>query len=293
MKDNNKYIIKYLDYLEYEKKLSKNTIKSYQNDLESLYEYNKNILNLSNKDIKNFIKESSNLNSRSLAHRITVVKSFYNFLISEELIKNNPCSDIKMPKLPNKLPEYLTEEEVDRLLNVPLIDKYAYRNKAMLELLYASGIRVSELVNLKINNIDFDSCIIRIIGKGSKERIVPINDTSIKYLYIYITEYRNQILNKKDSEYLFISNALKPISRQGFFKIIKNECIRAKIKKNVYPHILRHSFATHLLNHGANIRIIQELLGHEDISTTQIYTHLSNKVIKKDYEEYHPRSKVS
>ncbi len=293
MKDNNKYIIKYLDYLEYERKLSKNTIKSYQNDLNSLYEYNKNILNLNNQDIKNFIKVSANLNTRSLAHRITVIKSFYNFLISEEVIKNNPCSDIKMPKLPSKLPEYLTEEEVDKLLDVSLIDKYAYRNKAMLELLYASGIRVSELINLKLSNIDFDSCIIRIMGKGNKERIVPINDTSIKYLYIYITEYRNQILNKKDSDYLFISNALKPITRQGFFKIIKSECIRAGIKKNVYPHILRHSFATHLLNHGANIRIIQELLGHEDISTTQIYTHLSNKVIKKDYEEYHPRSKTS
>ena len=181
-------------------------------------------------------------------------------------------------------------EEVDKLLDINLVDKYSYRNKAMLELLYATGMRASELTNLKLNNIDLDSCIVRIMGKGSKERIVPINDTTIKYLNIYINNYRKEILNKKDSEYLFISNALKPITRQGLFKIIKKECIRAGIKKNVYPHILRHSFATHLLNHGANIRIIQELLGHEDITTTEIYTHLSNETIKKDYEEYFPRS---
>ena len=195
-----------------------------------------------------------------------------------------------MPKIPSKLPEVLSEEEVDKLLDINLVDKYSYRNKAMLELLYATGMRASELTNLKLNNIDLDSCIVRIMGKGSKERIVPINDTTIKYLNIYINNYRKEILNKKDSEYLFISNALKPITRQGLFKIIKKECIRAGIKKNVYPHILRHSFATHLLNHGANIRIIQELLGHEDITTTEIYTHLSNETIKKDYEEYFPRS---
>ncbi len=290
MKSSREYITIYLQYLEYEKKLSKNTIKAYNNDLNKLLEFKNNLLRINNKDIKEFIKKSNNLSTKTLAHRLTVINSFYNYLLSENIISINPCYSINMPKIPSKLPEVLSEEEVDKLLDINLVDKYSYRNKAMLELLYATGMRASELTNLKLNNIDLDSCIVRIMGKGSKERIVPINDTTIKYLNIYINNYRKEILNKKDSEYLFISNALKPITRQGLFKIIKKECIRAGIKKNVYPHILRHSFATHLLNHGANIRIIQELLGHEDITTTEIYTHLSNETIKKDYEEYFPRS---
>ena len=290
MKSSREYITSYLQYLEYEKKLSKNTIKAYDNDLNKLLEFKNNLLSINNKDIKEFIKKSNNLSTKTLAHRLTVINSFYNYLLSENIISINPCYSINMPKISSKLPEVLSEEEVDKLLDINLVDKYSYRNKAMLELLYATGIRASELTNLKLNNIDLDSCIVRIMGKGSKERIVPINDTTIKYLNIYINNYRKEILNKKDSEYLFISNALKPITRQGLFKIIKKECIRAGIKKNVYPHILRHSFATHLLNHGANIRIIQELLGHEDITTTEIYTHLSNETIKKDYEEYFPRS---
>lgn len=290
MKSSREYITIYLQYLEYEKKLSKNTIKAYNNDLNKLLEFKNNLLRINNKGIKEFIKKSNNLSTKTLAHRLTVINSFYNYLLSENIISINPCYSINMPKIPSKLPEVLSEEEVDKLLDINLVDKYSYRNKAMLELLYATGMRASELTNLKLNNIDLDSCIVRIMGKGSKERIVPINDTTIKYLNIYINNYRKEILNKKDSEYLFISNALKPITRQGLFKIIKKECIRAGIKKNVYPHILRHSFATHLLNHGANIRIIQELLGHEDITTTEIYTHLSNETIKKDYEEYFPRS---
>ena len=290
MKSSREYITSYLQYLEYEKKLSKNTIKAYDNDLNKLLEFKNNLLSINNKDIKEFIKKSNNLSTKTLAHRLTVINSFYNYLLSENIISINPCYSINMPKIPSKLPEVLSEEEVDKLLDINLVDKYNYRNKAMLELLYATGMRASELTNLKLNNIDLNSCIVRIMGKGSKERIVPINDTTIKYLNIYINNYRKEILNKKDSEYLFISNALKPITRQGLFKIIKKECIRAGIKKNVYPHILRHSFATHLLNHGANIRIIQELLGHEDITTTEIYTHLSNETIKKDYEEYFPRS---
>lgn len=290
MKSSREYITSYLQYLEYEKKLSKNTIKAYDNDLNKLLEFKNNLLSINNKDIKEFIKKSNNLSTKTLAHRLTVINSFYNYLLSENIISINPCYSINMPKIPSKLPEVLSEEEVDKLLDINLVDKYSYRNKAMLELLYATGMRASELTNLKLNNIDLDSCIVRIMGKGSKERIVPINDTTIKYLNIYINNYRKEILSKKDSEYLFISNALKPITRQSLFKIIKKECIRAGIKKNVYPHILRHSFATHLLNHGANIRIIQELLGHEDITTTEIYTHLSNETIKKDYEEYFPRS---
>src|SRR5574344_59016 len=160
----------------------------------------------------------------------------------------------------------------------------------MLELLYATGLRVSELINLQFNDIDLVNDFVRVIGKGNKEIIVPLSDMAVKYLKIYLNEHRNMILKNRISNYLFISNALKPITRQGFFKIIKQECKRANINKDVSPHVLRHSFATHLLNHGADLRVIQELLGHSDIATTQIYTHVIDSKIKNDYEEYHPRS---
>ena len=285
------YINKYLDYLKFERKLSKNTILSYKNDLNDLYLYfNEDIINNNDSEMTKYIYSLKELNARSLAHHITVINSFYEFLISEEIIQINPCEGIKAPKLPNKLPNYLTKDEVDKLMNINLETPYSYRNKAMFELLYATGLRVSELVSLKFNDIDLNNDFVRVIGKGSKERIVPVSDLAIKWLSIYLNQYRPIILKNRDSEYLFISNALKSITRQGFFKIIKQEVKRAGINKDVSPHVLRHSFATHLLNHGADLRVIQELLGHSDISTTQIYTHLVNEKIKKDYEEYHPRS---
>lgn len=285
------YVEKYMDYLKFERKLSKNTILSYQNDLNDLYLYFKEqIIKVNDDELNKYLLSLKELNARSFAHHITVINSFYTFLISENLININPCENIKSPKLPIKLPNYLTEDEIDRLLNVNLDSIYSYRNKAMLELLYATGLRVSELINLKFNDIDLTNDFIRVIGKGSKERIVPLNDISVKYLNIYLCNYRNKILKNKNSDYLFISNALKPITRQGFFKIIKQECQKCHIDKNVSPHVLRHSFATHLLNHGADLRVIQELLGHSDIQTTQIYTHVIDSKVKKDYEEYHPRS---
>ena len=285
------YINKYIDYIKFERKLSSNTIESYQNDLTDLYLFfNEDIIKVKDEQMTKYIYSLRNLNARSLAHHITVINSFYEFLISEEILQTNPCEGIKSPKLPSKLPNYLTEDEVDKLMSVNLDSPFSYRNKAMLELLYATGLRVSELISLKFNDIDLTNDFVRVIGKGSKERIVPMSDLAVKWLSIYLNQYRPIILKNKDSEYLFISNALKPISRQGFFKIIKQEVRRAGIKKDVSPHVLRHSFATHLLNHGADLRVIQELLGHSDISTTQIYTHLVNEKIKKDYEEYHPRS---
>jgi integrase/recombinase XerD len=285
-------ISKYLDYLNYERKLALNTIKSYYNDLKEFDIYFKgNIKNLKYKDIQDYLATLQDKNSRTVAHYITVINSFYNFLVSDEIIKENPCTNIASPKLNKKLPNYLTEEEVDRLLDVRLVTAFDYRNKAMLELLYATGLRITELCNLKITDIDINNCFVRVYGKGKKERIVPLSDISLKYLNIYINHYRDVILKNTVSDYLFISNNLKNISRQGFFKIIKNECNRAGIEKNVSPHVLRHSFATHLLKHGADLRVIQELLGHEDISTTQIYAHLVNEKLKKDYE-YHPRNKI-
>lgn len=285
-------IEKYMEYLEFERKLSKNTLLSYRNDLKDfdLY-FNGELKDLRYENIQKYLTTLSNRVAKTVSHYITVINSFYQFLINEGIITNNPCSNIKSPKIPKKLPTYLTEEEVDKLLNINLITPYDYRNKAMLELLYATGLRITELVNLKITDIDANNALIRVFGKGKKERIVPVSDIALKYLKIYVTQYRNIILKDKVSDYLFISNSLTNISRQGFFKILKKECKRVGITKNVSPHVLRHSFATHLLKHGADLRIIQELLGHEDISTTQIYAHLVNEKLKEDYE-YHPRNKI-
>ena len=214
------YVSKYLDYLKYERKLCDNTLASYSNDLKDLDIYfNGNLLNNKYNDMSTYFNNINNIGSRSLAHHITVVNSFYDFLVREKVIENNPCLNIILPKLPQKLPNYLTEEEINKLLDIKLVTPYDYRNKAMLELLYATGLRISELVNLKITDIDLHNCFVRVFGKGKKERIVPIGDVAIKYLTIYVNEYRAKILKDKISDYLFISNSLKNISRQGFFKI--------------------------------------------------------------------------
>ena len=285
-------LLKYIDYLEFERKLSDNTINSYKNDLTTFDMYFSNdLVNLTHKDISKYLESLDNLATRSIAHNLTVINSFYNFLVDDKYIKENPCNYISLPKIPQKLPNYLTEDEINKLLDIKLVTPYDYRNKAMLELLYATGLRISELCNLKITDIDLNNALIRVFGKGKKERIIPITDLVIKYLVIYIEEYRNEILKNKDSEYLFISNSQKQISRQAFFKFIKAQCKYCGIEKNVSPHVLRHSFATHMLKHGADLRIIQELLGHEDISTTQIYAHLVNEKLIDDYQN-HPRNKV-
>ena len=287
----NIYIEKYISYLQYERALSDNTIKSYFYDLKRFDLYFKgNVLDLSYDELQRYLSSVKDLKARSLAHHITVLTSFYNFLVDEKIITNNPCENIINTKIPKKLPIYLTEDEINKLLDIPLNNEYDYRNKAMLELLYATGLRISELINLKVNDVDFDECIVRVFGKGKKERIVPIADVALKYLFIYLNKYRAIILGSSLSDYMFISNSKKNISRQAFFKILKKEANRSGIEKIVSPHVLRHSFATHLLSHGANLRVIQELLGHEDISTTEIYAHLINEKLKDDYT-YHPRNK--
>lgn len=287
-------IEKYIDYLKYEKKLCENTIKSYTNDLILFQNYfkNKKLNKISSEDISKYIEylKKSKKTTTTIAHNITVINSFYVFFIGEEEITINPCENIVLPKQSKKLPNYLTEDEVDLLLDIPLNDAYSYRNKSMLELLYATGMRISELISLKFVNLDLENDIVRVEGKGSKERLIPISDIAKEFLEVYIQDYRNQLLKTKNSEYIFINNLGNQISRVGFFKIIKKLCLEKGIKKNVSPHILRHSFATHLLANGADLRIIQELLGHSDISTTQIYAHLVNEKLKKDYEDFHPRS---
>ena len=281
----------YLNYLKYERKLSKNTYDSYRYNLIKISNYfnNESLIKLTEDDIRMFIYNSKE-SSKSNAHYITVLKSFYDYMQDLEIIKNNPCENIKMPKLEKRLPKFLTEEEVDKLLNIKLQKPIDYRNKAMLELLYATGMRISEMLNLQLSNINEDDAIVKVVGKGSKERIIPLSDITIKYLKMYIEEYRKYILKTKQSEYLFVNYNGSRMSRQGFFKILKNLCDLSGIKKEISPHILRHSFATHLLNNGADLRVIQELLGHENISTTEIYSHISKEKIIEDYKK-HPHYK--
>lgn len=283
----NKNIEDYLNYLRYERKLSKNTYDSYRYNLIRISEFFKDedLIKLNEDDIRTFLYNSKE-SSKTNAHYLTVLKSFYNYMLDLNKVSINPCENIKSPKLDKTLPKFLTEEEVDKLLNMRLQKPIDYRNKAMLELLYATGMRISELLNLELSNINREDASVKVMGKGKKERIIPMSDITIKYLDLYINEYRNYILKTKQSEYLFVNYNGGRMSRQGFFKILKQLCDDACIKKEISPHILRHSFATHLLNNGADLRIIQELLGHENISTTEIYSHISNEKVKKDYEKH-------
>ena len=286
-------IKKYLNTLQYERKLSPNTIKSYEENLEIFLDFikGKSIFEIKQNDIEEFLGKQEKTETTK-AHYLSVLNSFYLFCIYEGYTNYNPCEGIPMPRLIKKIPEYLTYEEVDKLLNIPLNTAYDYRTKAMLELLYATGMRISELLSLRYTNVDFDNDFVRVEGKGSKERIIPFNETSKKYLQLYLNQYRPVLVKKgKNYQELFLNNRGTPISRQGFFKILKNLCITTGISKQISPHVLRHSFATHLLNGGADLRVIQELLGHSDISTTQIYTHVSKEREKEEYLSSHPRSK--
>ena len=285
-------ITEFLRYLLIDKGYSENTIESYKRDLNKFLEYNKNtsIDNISNEDLKKYIKylNDNGLNEKSIARNISSLKSFYKFLVISKYISSNTSDSLYLPKIKKSLPSTLTEEEVMSLLDIDLTDNFSYRNKAMLELLYATGLRVSELINLKLQDIDFSQDIIRTFGKGSKERIIPIGDYAKEYLEKYIYEYRSSMLKKDNNEYIFLNNHGKQMTRQGFFKIIKKIAKEKGINKELSPHTLRHSFASHLLKYGADLRTIQELLGHSDISTTQIYTHITNEELKQNYNEFHP-----
>ena len=285
------YIDEFIEYLIIDKKYSENTIKSYKNDLKKFENYiKKQINNINENDIKNYIKylNKENDDTKTISHNISTLRSFYKFLLIEKKVKNNPMEYIELPKIRKSLPKTLSIEEIDKLLDIKLKDAFSYRNKAMLELMYSSGLRVSELVNVNIHDIDTSNCIIRIMGKGSKERIVPLGDYAINYLELYLKEYREKLVKKEMNDYLFLNNHGKKMTRQGFFKILKQLAKEKNIKTEFSPHTLRHSFATHLLNGGADLRSIQEMLGHESISTTQIYTSVSNEFIDKNYHKYHP-----
>ena len=284
----NKELDKYMnEYISTEYNTSKNTRESYKTDLYLLAKYykGKNIKNLNKEDIQEYLRKNDK-SSKTKARYLTSINNFYKYLVENNLISKNPCDGIKMPKLEKKLPDYLTIEEVDNLLDIRASTAYELRNKAMLETLYATGMRISELVNLTMSNLFLEDHLIKVFGKGSKERLVPIGDTAITALEEYLKFGRGELLGTKSSEYVFISSRHTNITRQAFFKYIKKLCQEKGIKKNISPHILRHSFATHLLNNGADLRVVQELLGHSDISTTQIYTHLSNEKLEQEYEKH-------
>ncbi|MBO4246194.1 MAG: tyrosine recombinase [Bacilli bacterium] len=290
---NDFYINEYLDYLKYAKKYSKQTINSYENNLTKFNNYLKkqDILKVTSKTIEDYINHNSNLDHKTIAHYITVLNSFYKYLLDNKTIKINPVETIKHPKINMHLPVFLTEDEINSLLAINLVTPYDYRNKAMLEILFATGIRISELINLKIQDVDTNNNALKVFGKGSKERIIPIDNIARDSLINYLNNYRYLLLKKNiNSDYLFINNLGKNISRIGFYKIIKKEAIRANIKKDISPHTIRHTFATILLKNGADLRVIQELLGHSDIKTTQIYTHLIQEQLKKEYLAKHPRN---
>lgn len=289
LKDN---IEEFLRYLLIDKGYSNNTINSYSRDLNMFLEFNgnTNIDNIDNNTLKEYVKwlNKCKLNEKSIARNISCLKSFYKFLLIEKKVKNNPTYAVVMPRLKKTLPNTLSIEEVIKLLDINLTDDFSYRNKAMLELMYASGIRVSELINLKVYDIDFEGSCVRTIGKGSKERIIPLGDYALETLSFYIKNIRTNLLKNTHCDYLFLNNHGKQMTRQGCFIIIRKLAKEKGIDKNISPHTLRHSFASHLLKYGADLRTIQELLGHSDISTTQIYTHITNEQLKETYNESHP-----
>lgn len=295
-KENKKILDEYQMYLITVKYMNENTsVSSYIEDLYKYLEYMEhNNINSAQKikyeDIVNYLKylDDNNYMVTSITRKIVSIKLFHKYL-SEKYNITDVSIKITNPKFYRKLPNILTIEEVDNLLDINLITPFDYRNKAMLELMYSSGLRVSELVDLKLSNINLEDGYVRCFGKGKKERIVPIGEIALDYLKKYIYEYRESMLKGYYTENIFLNNHGKNMTRQGFFLIIKKIASEKNIDKNITPHMLRHSFATHLLNNGADLRTIQEMLGHSNISTTQIYTNISSDILKENYELYKRR----
>lgn len=288
----------FLEFLSVERGLAKNTIDAYNRDLKSYIYYLKS-KKISNIDCTNrtiivsylLLMQKEGKASSSISRACAAIKSFYQFLSRENIIKEDPTVDLDAPKLEHRLPKVLTLQEVERLLLQPdMKNPLGIRDRSMLELLYATGMRVSELVSISIEDVNLEVGFLRCIGKGSKERIIPVGSIALKYLKQYISIAREQLLNGKESKILFLNRQGKAMTRQGFWKIIKKYSEKAGIDKKITPHTLRHSFATHLLENGADLRAVQEMLGHSDISTTQIYTHLTRNKIKQVYDNTHPRA---
>lgn len=294
-------LVEFKNYLISIKMRSINTVNSYMSDLENYLYYleeKENVESWTEVDtdlIKKYLAYLKKLkySPRSMSRALSSIKAFHKFLFVNKVTKSNPAQIIIAPKLDKTLPTVLSVEEVMLILNSLSSDTpYNQRNQAMIELTYSSGLRVSELCNLKLKNLKLADNIIEVTGKGSKTRIVPVNKYATRLLKDYLMEARPKLVKAtKDVGYVFLNNLGGPLSRQSFFLILKRICKEVGIEKEVSPHTLRHSFATHLLEAGVDLRLIQELLGHEDISTTQIYTHISKKTIKDVYNRAHPRGK--
>ena len=285
----------FLNYCIFEKGLSDKTKESYQNDLDVYRNFLKDhhissVSDISSDHIKEFLKDRVEEESTTIAHNLTVIKNFHSYLVKEKIVSRDVSEFIERPKLRKSLPKSLSVDDVDLLLDIPLNTPFDYRNKAMLELMYGCGLRVSELVSLTMNDIDMTNCFIRILGKGSKEREIPLGEYAIEYLTLYLGK-RELLLKEKPCNQLFLNNHGQGMTRQGFFKILKSLLLEKELNPDVSPHTLRHSFATHLINRGADLRSIQEMLGHSDISTTKIYTRVSDEKVVEDYNKYHYRSK--
>lgn len=291
MDEKNQNIVDdYINYLKVERQYSNNTIESYKADIEQFAKFtNENFLLITESKVIEYVEFlRKKYSENSLLRKFASVKNFYKYLVSIDRVLTNPLANINIKKTEQHLPDYLSQEEINVLLNsLNRNTKIEARNKAMLELLYASGIRVSELINIKVEHLNLKEKYLKVKGKGNKERIIPLTELCASELEIYYYQTRKEFLiNDKDSDYLFLNNRGSKMSRQGFYKIIKNKGEMVGIY-DLSPHKLRHSIATHLLNNGVNLKMVQELLGHSDISTTQIYTHTSKQKINKEYQRHH------
>ena len=290
------HIVAFLNSLIIEKGLSKNTIQSYESDIYQLYQWNtsknkKRITEIKKIDTSQYISYlfSQNLKSTSVNRKISSLKTFFNFLLKKKLIDVNPFADQIMPKKPISLPKSISEDDVVKLLDAPKPDSLiGLRDKAMLELLYASGVRISELVNIKFSDLDLERNIIKVFGKGSKERLVPFGEDAAQCISAYIDE-RKKNKDIASIKYIFLNNRGSKISRHAFWHRLKEYCLEIGLKRDISPHTLRHAFATHLLNRGADLRSVQVLLGHSDLSTTQIYTHIAKQRLSELVKKHHPR----
>jgi integrase/recombinase XerD len=288
-----------MEYLRFEKLLLANTVDSYTRDLKKFKSFleESNITNyteLKKEQVLDFLKFLHiDQSESSIARILSTLRSFYKFLVREEICRKNPWIQVSNPKKPIKMLEVLSIDEVERFLDsIPSSTKLELRDKAMFELIYSCGLRVSELINLRLQDIDFDEELIRFIGKGDKERITPVGRNGLLYLKKYIRTSRYKIEREHKSDYVFLNKYGNKITRQGFWKILKKYARRINLDKNIYPHIFRHSFATHMIQKGADLKTVQELLGHSSISTTEIYTTLNKSHIKEAYFKYHPRERL-
>lgn len=289
----------FLDYLSIEENLAGNTIDSYRNDLKRYLVFvtsdkkYSDLKQITPKDVSAFVQllNSLGLSPKSISRNLSAIRTFHKYLLNEDILENDPAENIDLPKLPKTLPSVLEIAEVEKILEQPdTLDHLGIRDRAMLELLYACGLRVSELLSLKQNDIRTDAGFLRVFGKGSKERMVPVGEEAMNWILVYQEKVRPHLLGKQTSDdVLFLNTKGKKMSRMGFWKILRRYTEMAEIKKEVTPHTFRHSFATHLLEGGADLRVVQELLGHSDISTTQIYTHIDREYLKEVHKTFHPR----